>query len=63
MFYYNVVLLFILGMLVGSFLSVVITRLDTDEGFVKGRSRCPRCKAKLLARDLIPVLSFLVLKG
>ncbi len=63
MFYYNILLLFILGLLVGSFLSVVISRLDTKEGFLKGRSRCPKCKAKILAKDLVPIFSYLILKG
>jgi len=63
MFYYNLVLLFILGLLVGSFLSVVINRLDTKDTIWWGRSKCPKCKAKISARDLIPVLSFAILRG
>jgi len=63
MFYYNTVLLFILGLLAGSFLSVVISRLDKKEGFLWGRSKCPQCNAKLRAKDLIPVLSYVLLRG
>ena len=58
------VALFILGSGVGSFLSVLIYRIHHGEpGIVKGRSRCTSCKQQLKARDLIPLLSFLFLRG
>ena len=57
MFY---LLIFILGLSVGSFLNVVICRLETKETIVSGRSYCPKCKAVLKWYDLIPVLSFLL---
>ncbi|MBP9718355.1 prepilin peptidase [Candidatus Gracilibacteria bacterium] len=54
----------ILGMLFGSFISVAIDRLHTKEkGMVTGRSRCEACKKTLHAKDLVPLLSFLVLRG
>ncbi|MCK9186632.1 prepilin peptidase [Candidatus Gracilibacteria bacterium] len=57
-------LAFILGTILGSFLSVVIYRTKTDKpGMVLGRSICPFCKKKLKFRYLIPVLSWLFLRG
>jgi prepilin signal peptidase PulO-like enzyme (type II secretory pathway) len=54
---------FILGLVVGSFLNCVIYRLETKESFLKGRSYCPHCKHVLAWKDLIPIFSFLILKG
>ena len=58
-----VLFLFILGICVGSFLNVLIDRLAQDESVIKGRSRCDRCKKTLGVPDLIPILSFIFLKG
>jgi len=54
---------FFIGLAVGSFLNCVIYRLKTGEGFLRGRSFCPHCRQKLSWLDLIPVFSFLILKG
>lgn len=54
---------FILGLTTGSFLNCVIYRLETDKSFLTGRSFCPQCNHTLSALDLIPILSFLFLKG
>ena len=54
---------FLLGLLVGSFLNCVIYRIEKGESFLRGRSYCPHCRHKLLWLDLIPVLSFLFLRG
>jgi prepilin signal peptidase PulO-like enzyme (type II secretory pathway) len=51
------------GLIVGSFLNCVIYRLETGESFLKGRSHCPHCKHVLGWKDLIPILSFIILKG
>lgn len=60
----NVSLLqFLFGLAVGSFLNVLIDRLSKDESIVKGRSYCDHCKKPLLWYDLIPLLSFFILKG
>ena len=56
-------LLFIIGLFVGSFLGVLIDRLPKDETVIKGRSHCEFCKHKLSLVDLIPVFSFIFLKG
>ena len=56
-------ILFIFGLFVGSFLNVLIDRLPRDESFIKGRSYCESCKTQLKWYDLIPLLSFVTLKG
>ena len=57
------VLIFILGLIVGSFLNVVILRLRKNESIIKKRSHCLFCKRKLTWQELIPVFSFLRQKG
>lgn len=47
----------------GSFLNVVAYRLVHDESFIAPRSRCPDCKHQLAWYDLIPILSWLMLRG
>lgn len=49
----------ILGLCIGSFLNVLIDRLSNEEG-IGGRSHCDHCKKQLQARDLIPVLSYVL---
>ncbi len=56
-------LLFLLGLSVGSFLNVLIDRLPRDESVLKGRSYCESCRKILKWYDLIPVISFIILKG
>ena len=56
-------LIFLFGLIIGSFLNVVIFRLGTKKSALKGRSFCPHCKHTLAWYDLIPVLSFVLLKG
>ncbi len=58
-----VLIYFIFGLIVGSFLNAVIFRLHSKESFLKGRSHCPHCNHVLGPSDLIPVISFLVLRG
>lgn len=55
--------IFIFGLIIGSFLNSVIYRLSINQGFLIGKSCCPNCKHNLAWYDLIPVLSFLILKG
>ncbi|MFH1827320.1 MAG: prepilin peptidase [bacterium] len=54
--------LFIIGLAVGSFLNVLIDRLPKEKS-IMGRSYCDNCKKQLKSIDLIPILSFLILKG
>ena len=51
------------GLAMGSFLNVVIYRLPRGESLVRPGSRCPSCRAALAARDNVPVLSYLWLRG
>jgi leader peptidase (prepilin peptidase) / N-methyltransferase len=53
----------VLGLVLGSFLNVVIARLPRAQSIVSPPSRCPRCKARIQPWDNIPVLSFLILRG
>ena len=53
----------LLGLLFGSFLNVVIARVPAGESVVSPPSRCPRCGASIGARDNVPVLSWLLLRG
>ena len=57
------VIIFALGLIVGSFLNVVIFRLRAKEKLIFSRSHCPKCKKKLTVKDLIPVFSFIIQKG
>lgn len=56
-------LIFAFGLIIGSFLNSVIYRLSINQSFLIGRSYCPECKTSLKWYDLIPVISFLILKG
>ncbi|MDP9342454.1 MAG: prepilin peptidase [Actinomycetota bacterium] len=58
-----VALFAILGLLVGSFLTVVVHRVPARQSIVAPRSRCPRCGAQLRAVDNVPVLSYVILRG
>jgi leader peptidase (prepilin peptidase) / N-methyltransferase len=53
----------VLGLVVGSFLNVVIARVPKKESVVRPRSRCPGCGAAIAPRDNVPVLSWLALRG
>ena len=54
---------FLFGICVGSFLNVVILRLPRHESLIKRSSHCMTCGAKIRACDLIPVFSWLMLRG
>lgn len=56
------VAVFLLGTSIGSFLNVVSLRFGVSS-FVTGSSECPKCKKGLRWIELIPVLSFIFLKG
>jgi len=56
------IIFFILGLIIGSFLNVVVYRLELAESIL-GRSRCPHCKALIRWYDNIPLLSFILLRA
>lgn len=51
------------GLLIGSFLNVVVHRLPRGESLVRPGSRCPSCERAIAARDNLPVVSWLLLRG
>ena len=53
----------LLGLLVGSFLTVVVHRVPAGRSVVTPRSACPSCAAPVRPRDNVPVLSWVVLGG
>lgn len=55
--------IFVVASCIGSFLNVVIYRLPSQISMGKGRSYCPNCHTPIKSRDLIPVMSYLWLKG
>jgi prepilin signal peptidase PulO-like enzyme (type II secretory pathway) len=57
-----VVFVFVFGLIVGSFLNVVVLRTEKHERLT-GRSYCPTCKKKLVWYELVPVFSWLVQRG
>jgi leader peptidase (prepilin peptidase) / N-methyltransferase len=56
-------LLFVLGCVLGSLVTVLAHRVPRSEPWTAGRSRCPSCGAQIAARDNVPVLSWLLLRG
>ncbi len=56
-------LVFLFGLVIGSFLNVCIARLPEDESIVTPGSRCPSCKKPIKAYDNIPLLSWVLLRG
>ncbi len=55
--------LFLMGLVIGSFLNVVIARVPHGQSIVRPRSRCPRCGHTLSWWENIPVFSWLALRG
>jgi leader peptidase (prepilin peptidase)/N-methyltransferase len=53
----------LLGLVIGSFLNVVIYRVPRDESVVSPRSRCPSCGTLIKGYDNLPVISWLLLHG
>jgi len=60
---YILVLTGIIGLIVGSFLNVVVLRLFSGESIVFPGSKCPKCSHPIAWYDNIPVISYLLLKG
>jgi len=59
----ELLLAFVVGACVGSFLNVCITRWPHDLSVITPRSRCPRCERPITALDNIPIVSWLLLRG
>lgn len=54
---------FVLGLIIGSFLNVVVLRTKKKESFFIKRSHCVHCKHVLGFLDLVPLFSYIFLKG
>lgn len=55
-------IIFILGLVIGSFLNVCIYRIPKEESIVFPSSHCTSCNHKLMAWDLVPLFSYLFLR-
>jgi prepilin signal peptidase PulO-like enzyme (type II secretory pathway) len=56
-----IAIFFIVGLIVGSFLNVLVARLKTAEDIFFDRSHCPQCKKQIRWYDNVPLLSFVLL--
>ncbi len=61
--WYPIVVAFVFGAIIGSFLNVVIHRVPLGISIVRPPSACPNCKNDVRWYDNIPLLSYLVLLG
>jgi leader peptidase (prepilin peptidase)/N-methyltransferase len=59
----EIVFMALLGLIAGSFLSVVAHRVPIGESIVAPRSRCPSCGTQIAAYDNVPLFSYLALRG
>ena len=59
----EILYVFLASLSVGSFLNVCIRRIPAGEGIVLASSHCPGCGGKLKASDLVPAISFMLLRG
>jgi prepilin signal peptidase PulO-like enzyme (type II secretory pathway) len=60
---YDVLVAGIFGLIFGSAINAVVWRLYVGRSWVRGRSECPDCGHTLAAKDLLPVVSWLALRG
>ncbi len=51
------------GLAIGSFMTVVVSRVPAGESVIRPRSRCPGCGAEIANRDNVPVVSWVLLGG
>lgn len=56
-------LIFAVGAVIGSFLNVCIYRMPKEESIWRNRSHCMGCGAQIRKRDLVPIVSWCLLKG
>lgn len=55
--------IFLFGASTGSFLAASVYRMENKKSILRGRSECEKCGQRLSARDLVPVFSYLFLRG
>ncbi|MFH1187173.1 MAG: prepilin peptidase [Candidatus Levyibacteriota bacterium] len=56
------IVILLIGFCIGSFINVVIDRTSKKESIITGRSYCDNCRKKLEWHELIPIVSYIVLK-
>ncbi len=59
----TLVVLTVLGLIFGSFVNALVWRVHEKKGIVAGRSQCVRCGHQLSPADLVPILSWMRLRG
>ncbi len=59
----GIILVIVLGICIGSFLNAAIFRIHEGTSVAKGRSKCRSCEVPLGPIDLVPIVSFLLLRG
>ena len=57
------IIIFIMGSVFGSFLTLATYRIPLNEDITHKHSYCPKCNHKLNFLDMIPILSYLFIKG
>jgi leader peptidase (prepilin peptidase) / N-methyltransferase len=62
-FWFWAIFVVLFGLVIGSFLNVVIYRVPLEKSIVTPRSSCPDCGHQITAIENIPVLSYLFLRG
>lgn len=58
-----ILILIVFGLALGSFVNAFVWRLHEGKDWIKDRSECVHCHHKLASKDLIPVLSYVFLRG
>ena len=57
------IVVFPLGLALGSFMTVVTSRVPAGESVVRPRSKCPSCGTEIANRDNVPVIGWVILRG
>jgi len=61
--YINLIITILAGLVIGSFLNVIILRVDNLKSVLNTRSHCPHCQKEIKWYDLVPLISFILLRG
>ena len=63
LFFFQPILVVIVGMILGSFFNVLIYRLPREESIIMPGSKCPACGRPILPHENIPIISYILLQG
>ena len=58
----HIIFIFLIGICVGSFLNVLVFRTHDERSVMRGRSKCIKCEVPIAWYDLIPILSYILLR-